>query len=97
MFGILVSAANVALAWVFRVVVVKALLFGVLLFVTTEFTAALISKMGTTPVDSLGSSFAAMSSGVLFMLHFFRLEVGLPMILSAMATGFAIRRLPIIG
>lgn len=97
MFGILVSAANVALAWVFRVVVVKALLFGVLFLITTEVAQALVGKLADTQVNGLGGLIAGLPSGVLYFMHLFRLDVGLPMLLSAHGVAFAIRRLPIVG
>lgn len=97
MFAILVSALNVGLAWVFRVVVVKALIFGVLLAVTTEVTSYMIAKLGGGPVAGLNSAFAGMPGGVLWVLNVLRLDVGLPMCIAAAITAFAIRRLPVIG
>jgi hypothetical protein len=97
MFAIMVSALNTALAWVFRVLVFKAMVFGVLYYITTEFTAAVLSHLGGNSVDALGGAIGGLPSGALYFIGVLRLDVGIPMIFSAYATGFAIRRLPVIG
>lgn len=97
MFAILSSAVGLAAGWFARVVLIKALFFGVLLAITTELTSYMIGKLAGGPVDGLSSSIAAMPSGVLWAMHYFRLDVGLPLILSAHVTAFAIRRLPVVG
>lgn len=97
MFAIMVSALNTALAWVFRVLVFKAMVFGVLYYITTEFTAAVMSHLGGNSVDALGNAIGGLPSGALYFIGLLRLDVGIPMIFAAYATGFAIRRLPVIG
>jgi hypothetical protein len=97
MHAILVSAFNYVLGWVFRVLVFKAMVFGVLFYITTEFTSAVLSRMGSTSVDALGNAINGLPSGALYFIGVLRLDVGIPMIFAAYATGFAIRRLPVIG
>lgn len=97
MFAILASAFNVALGWVFRVVVLKGMVFGLFLLITTELTSYMVSKLAGTSVGGLGSAFGSLSSGVLWLMHVCRMETGLPMILAATVTAFAIRRLPFVG
>ena len=93
----LISAIWTALGWVFRVVVVKAMLYGVLAFFASEGVAYLISKMGATSVDGLGGAINALAPGMLWFMVIFRLDVGIPLVLAAYVTAFCIRRLPIIG
>lgn len=97
MFAILVSFGWTVLSFVLRTVVLKALVFGLLLLVTTEFTQALISKLGSTSVDALPSALAGLPSGALWLMGVVRLDVGIPLILSAYVAAFAIRRIPLIG
>lgn len=97
MWPFLLSAIWTSLGWVFRVVVVKAMLYGVLALFASEAVTYLISKMGTTSVDGMGAAINSLSSGLLWSMSIFRLDVGIPLILSAYVTAFCIRRLPIIG
>lgn len=99
MYGILVSAFNFVLGWVLRVAVVKVLVFGLLLLVTTEATNWFLSEgLGSNdPTTGLQSSISAMGSGALYFIGVLRLDVGIPMIFAAYVAGFAIRRLPIVG
>ena len=97
MYGILVSALNYLLAWVFRAVVFKAMIFGVLYFITTEFMAVVTAHLANSPAGSLQSSVNGLSGAVLWAFGVFRLDVGLPMLVSAAGLAFAIRRIPVIG
>jgi hypothetical protein len=97
MYGILVSALYTALGWIFRVVVFKAMVFGVLFYITTEFTQAVLTHLTGNSVDALGSAIGSLPSGALYFIGLLKLNVGLPLIFSAYATAFAIRRLPVIG
>jgi hypothetical protein len=101
MHAILLSAFNATLGWVLKVVVVKALVFGLLLVVTTEFTEALLNQlanMGATGgVDGITGAINGLPSAALYFIGLLRLDAGIPLILSAYVAGFAIRRLPIIG
>lgn len=95
MFGILLSAFNVVLAFVFRSVLVKFILFFGLFFVTTEFMAVLGPLLPTG--SQLSASLGAVPSSVWYFLDLFNVSAGLPAVLSAYVTRFAIRRLPIVG
>ncbi|WP_067739077.1 DUF2523 family protein [Novosphingobium naphthalenivorans] len=99
MYAILISAFNTVLGWVLRALVFKVIVFGVLLFVTTEATQYMLEKLTEVgnPTDTLQSSISGIGSGALYFIGLLRLDVGIPLILSAYVTGFAIRRLPIIG
>jgi hypothetical protein len=97
MFGILLSAGNALLAWLVRVVVMKALIFGVLLAITTAASSYLLTKLEASPLANLETSLGQLGSGTLWLLGILRMDVGLPLLLSAHFTAFAIRRLPVIG
>jgi hypothetical protein len=95
MFGILLSALNTALAWVFRSLLVKFGVFFALYFVTTEFVgfvATLIPNASTVngPLSGIGA-------GTWYFMNVFMITQGLSMVVSAYATRFVIRRLPLIG
>jgi hypothetical protein len=95
MFGILVSAFYSVLAWVVRSVLVKFVVFFGLYFITTEFIEVLVSLMPSS--TELSSAFAAIPSGMWWMMDMMQFNVGVPMCLSAYLTRFIIRRVPIIG
>lgn len=95
MFGILLSALNVVLGFVFRSIIAKFFLFFGLYFVTSEFVPVLI---GLLPgVGGLNSDFQSMPSSVAYFLRVFMLPQGLSMVFSAYVTRFMIRRVPLIG
>lgn len=99
MYGILISAFNATLAWLLRAVVAKVIVFGLLLLVTTEATQYMLGKLTEIgdPTATLQTSISGIGSGALYFIGLLRLDVGLPLILSAYVAGFAIRRMPIIG
>jgi Protein of unknown function (DUF2523) len=95
MFGIVLSAFNVVLGFVFRSVIVKFALFFGLFFVTTEFIAILSPLL--PKADILNGAFSGITSGVWYFLDLFAFSQGVPLIISAYIFRFIIRRLPIIG
>lgn len=97
MHAILISAFNTILAWGFRAVVIKFVVFTGLLLITTELTSAVLEQIGTTAVDGVETQLSGVSDAVKYFFGLFRLDLGLPMLLSAQGTAFAIRRLPVIG
>ena len=95
MFGILLSALNVVLGFVFRSLVVKFVLFFGLFFVTTEFVQIL---SGLLPDGSaFSSSLSGIPASVWYFLDLFNVSAGIPLLLSAWVTRFVIRRIPVIG
>ncbi|MGO3890881.1 MAG: DUF2523 family protein [Paenalcaligenes sp.] len=95
MFGILVSAFNLVLAWLIRSVLVKFFVFFALYFITSEFIVFVIEMLpNSTSVDG---ALAGIGSATWFFLDVFQVQAGLAMVVSAYATRFTIRRIPIIG
>ncbi|WP_368648912.1 DUF2523 domain-containing protein [Castellaniella ginsengisoli] len=95
MFGIVLSALNVVLAFIVRSVLVKFVFFFGLYFVTSEFIPVL---MGLLPNSGfLSSSFGGIPSSVAYFLNLFMVPQGISMVFSAYVTRFIIRRIPVIG
>lgn len=95
MFGILLSALNTALAWVFRSVLVKFGVFFVLYFITSEFTDFIVTLIPDT--SSVTGTLSGIGSGTWYFLNVFQITQGLSLVVSAYATRFVIRRIPVIG
>lgn len=84
--------------WVLREVVIKFLVIGAvysLLVILVPMAVGYVTPY--VGVSSLNSLFAQVPDSVYFFFYFFRLDVGLPLIISAFIAGFLIRRLPLIG
>jgi len=95
MFGIVLSALNSLAAWIFRSIVVKFAVYFALYFVCTEFFSVI---GGILPnASNLNSAFGGFTSGMWYFFDLLGLSTGLPMLISALAARFIIRRIPIIG
>lgn len=97
MFGIVLSALNAVLAFVLRSVIVKFATFFALFFITTEFVGVLVSAGILPKANALGSALGGIPASVWYFLELFNVSTGIPLILSAYATRFIIRRIPVIG
>lgn len=95
MFGILLSALNSVLAWVFRSLLVKFTLFFALYFITSEFVGFIAALLPNASV--LNGTLSGITTGTWFFLDAFQLPIGLSALVSAYATRFIIRRMPVIG
>ncbi|MGO5000232.1 DUF2523 family protein [Oceanisphaera sp. W20_SRM_FM3] len=95
MWGILLSAVNTALSFVFRTVIVKFVLFFGLFFVIQELVPVLASWLPDSA--NVTSAFGAQSPHVWYFLDVFEIAAGVSMLLSAWVTRFIIRRIPLIG
>ena len=97
MFGIVLSALNAILGWIFRGVVIKFEILTALYYVITFIVSEVLSLLDISPVQNLETSINSLGASILFFMGVFKLEVGIPLILGAMLTAFMIRRLPFIG
>jgi hypothetical protein len=88
MFGILLSAFNSVLAWVFRSLLVKFVLFFALYFITSEFVGFIATLLPDG--SSINGTLSSIDSGVWFFLDVFRIQTGLSAVVSAYATRFII-------
>ena len=95
MFSIMLSVGNALFAWLIRSVLVKFVFYFALFFITTEFLALLVPYLPGASLIS--SAMAGIPAGGWWMIDLTRLDIGLPLVLSALVTRFMIRRIPIIG
>lgn len=95
MFGIVLSVFNSVLGWVFRSLIIKFGLFFALFFVTSEFTGFIAALLPDG--SSINGAMSGITSGTWYFLDVFKIGTGLSLVVSAYATRFIIRRLPIIG
>lgn len=95
MFGIFLSALNSVLGWVFRSLLVKFCVFFALYFITSEFVGLIVQLIPDT--GSVNSTMSAIGSGTWYFLNVFQVTQGLSLVVSAYATRFVIRRIPVIG
>lgn len=96
MWGLLLSGIWTALGWVFRSIVFKGILY-IALFIFTSEAMAYFAQVVTPDMLGLSEAFAALGSAGGWFIGVMRLDVGIPMVLSAYVLRFSIRRLPIIG
>ncbi len=95
MFGILVSAFNTAMAFIFKSVIAKLFVFFALYFVVSEFISYLSSKL--PDFSELSGAFSALPSNVWYFLDLVNFSQGFSLCLSAYLLRFMIRRIPLIG
>lgn len=95
MFGILVSALNVALGFIFKQVIIKFCVLFALYFVIQ----AMVSVLAGFLPDPAGmnGALSSIASGTWWFLDLVGFSTGASMVMSAMAYRFLIRRLPVIG
>lgn len=86
------------ISWMFREVVLKFIIMGVVFVIVAELTPLVLGYLGNfISPNGLTSAFSGVPSGVWFFLDFFALDVGLPLLISAHISRFLIRRIPFIG
>lgn len=85
-------------SWVFRGAVIKfVILTGVFAVMAIVIPAAINLVVPHIGTGSLTSAFSGVAPGIWWFLDMFRLDVGLPLLISGLVARFLIRRLPIIG
>lgn len=94
-FLALIPAFNSVLSFLLRGVVLKFVLMFVLFYGVSEMLPALI---GLLPgVGGIKALFIALPDGMWWWIKILQVEFGVGVLLSAIATRFIIRRLPVIG
>jgi len=96
MWGILVSFLWTGVGWVFRAIVVKFGFYTALFLFVSEGIPFLVSSLGLN-FSAVGAAFDNISPLASYFMGLVRLDIGIPMLISAHATAFTIRRLPVIG
>ena len=87
-----------ALTWIFREIVVKFLVFAAILALILLLWP--IVKTIADPFvnfDAINNALGGMPAGVWYFLSLFRIDIGLPMVVSAFVARFVIRRIPVVG
>ena len=98
MWPILLSFLWTAVSFIFRTVVIKFLIFTAMFVLLTELIPIVLSMLNfNSIVGNLQSALNYIPPSVWFFLNAFRLDVGVPLILSAYGSRFIIRRLPVVG
>jgi Protein of unknown function (DUF2523) len=100
LFGILMSALRTMLGFMLRSLIVKFVTFFALFFIVKEFVNVLVSSQlypGATQASTLSSAFAGIPASVWYFLDLFSASTGISTVVSAYATRFIIRRIPVIG
>jgi hypothetical protein len=97
MFGILVSALNVLLGFVVRSVIAKFFAYFVMWFITTEFISVLQGAGILPTAAALAGAFGGIGPDVWYFMDLCAFSYGAPLVISAYATRFIIRRIPVIG
>jgi hypothetical protein len=100
LFGIFLSAINTALAFLLRSVLIKFVTFFALFFVVKEFVNFMVSSNlypGATQASTLSQAFGGIPNSVWYFLDLFSATTGFSTVISAFATRFIIRRIPVIG
>ena len=95
MFAIFVSAAMRVLSWLLGSVVIKFVVLTAIFFIVNEFggiVSGFIPSLGP-----LSTALGGIPGSVWYFLDLFNVSMGIPMLLSAYASRFIIRRLPVIG
>jgi hypothetical protein len=98
MYAIFAAAINGALSFVLRSIIVKFAFFFALYFVASEILAVAADML--FPKDSeksLDAAFNQLTPAMWFVIDYFKMDVGIPALISAYLTRFMIRRLPVIG
>lgn len=96
--GFLIPMLGSLVTWLFRVVVIKFVVLGVVFVAVSELTPLIVAYAGSlfSPAG-LSSSFSSIPPDVWFFLDFLALDVGLPLLISAHIARFLIRRIPFVG
>mgnify|MGYP000957129456 CR=1 FL=1 len=87
-----------ALRWIFREAVVKFVVLASVFAVVSVFMPMVFDYvapfLGAAPLSSV---FSALPAGVWWGIEMFRLDYGLPLLISAYIARFMIRRMPMVG
>lgn len=95
MYGILLSAFNSTLGFVFRGIALKFIIAFLLYWAVSLMAENLIPLLPNKAVFT--SALSQIPPGVWYFLDFFEVSIGLSLVITAYASRFVIRRIPFIG
>ena len=85
-------------SWLLREVIVKFFVFTALFAAVSLLVPYAVEYLGSfISAAGLTSAFSGLSAGLWYFLDLFRLDIGVPAVISAFVSRFLIRRLPVIG
>ena len=85
------------LSWLFSAVVLKFLIFGIVFLSITEVLPLIITFLMPEQSTNIGSLLSNVPSEVAYFLSFFKVDVGVKLMLSAYLARFIVRRIPFLG
>lgn len=85
------------LSWLFSAVVLKFLIFGIVFLSITEVLPLIITLLMPEQSTNIGSLLSNVPSEVAYFLAFFKVDVGVKLMLSAYLARFIVRRIPFLG
>lgn len=95
MYGLIVSAFNFILGFIFKTLVIKFLVFTALFVIVSEFVPVILNMLpSTTNIVTLVNQ---LPDPVWYFMNLFSVITGLKIIISSLLTRFIIRRIPIVG
>lgn len=92
MGAVLVAAVQAAIAWAFRAVFLKAIIYGVFILIGQEVVQYVLPKIST--FGQVNSALSALNPNFWYALDFVQFDTGFPLIVEAMLARFVIRRIP---
>lgn len=95
MFGRVLSALFAFSGWLLQSAIIKFVFYFAIFYFVTEAIVLLIPLL--PGIQSITTSLSAQTPGIWYFLDLLQLNYGLPLCLSAWATRFIIRRMPVIG
>lgn len=85
------------LSWLFSAVVLKFLIFGIVFLSITEVLPLIITLLMPEQSTNIGSLLSNVPYEVAYFLSFFKVDVGVKLMLSAYLARFIVRRIPFLG
>lgn len=95
MFGIVLSALNAALGFVLRGVIVKFVIMFGAWYLAFELITSIVDFVPST--NNITMAMAMFPPMLWYLLDLMRFDLGISLVLSAMAARFLIRRIPFVG
>lgn len=95
--AVLIAYLTKLLSWLFSAVIIKFIVFGVCFLALTEVLPLLINLLLPQQATNLGSLLSNIPSEVSYFLGFFKIDVGVKLMLSAYLARFIVRRIPFVG
>lgn len=97
MWAVLSAAVRYLLGLVFSAGAIKALAVGAMFFLLSAVVSIALGLIDSSGPNSAASLVSGLPADFLFYLDLLQADIGLTMCIAALATRFAIRRIPVIG